>query len=327
MTRPADAVRSAVRATLANLPAGTLAAVACSGGPDSVALAAAAAEVSGAAGIRCGAVVIDHGLQHDSALVAAAAAQTCTNLGLAPVATEVVTVTGDDGDGPEAAARKARYRGFEDACDDFGIDAVLLGHTLDDQAESVLIGLSRGSGTRSLAGMPRTRGKYHRPLLGLPREVVRSAYPHLGGHQDEHNQDPRFLRARVRHELMPALVSVLGPGVPAALARSADLFRADADAVQGWADTLTRRHSRATGEGLEVDTEGLSAVPSAVLARVVRDAAVASGADAGRLTSVHISALVALIERWHGQGPVDLPGAVTAARSSGRVVFARRLPT
>lgn len=327
MTRPADAVRTAVRGTLKSLPIGSLAAVACSGGPDSVALAAASADVAGAAGVSCGAVVVDHGLQTDSGAVAAAAALTCEDLGLAPVLTLRVAVASADGDGPEAAARKARYQGIEEACDRLGIGAVLLGHTLDDQAETVLLGLSRGSGTRSLAGMPKVRGRYHRPLLGLPRAVVRSAYPDLGGHQDAHNQDPRFLRARVRHELMPALVSVLGPGVPAALARSAELFRADADAVQAWADQLSAQHVRISEDGLTVEVGGLSTVPTAVLARVLRDAAVAAGADAGRLTSVHVSALVALIDRWHGQGPVDLPGAVTAVRSSGRVVLARRLPT
>lgn len=221
MTRPAEtAVCTAVRGTLKSLPVGSLAAVACSGGPDSVALAAASADVAGAAGVSCGAVVVDHGLQLDSGDVAAAAAQTCENLGLAPVLTLQVAVASDDGDGPEAAARKARYQGIEDACDRLGIGAVLLGHTLDDQAETVLMGLSRGSGTRSLAGMPKVRGRYHRPLLGLPRAVVRSAYPDLGGHQDAHNQDPRFLRARVRHELLPALVRGAGwacrPPSPAA---------------------------------------------------------------------------------------------------------------
>jgi tRNA(Ile)-lysidine synthase len=238
-----------------------------------------------------------------------------------------VEVATADGDGPEAAARKARYQGIEDACDRHGVDAVLLGHTLDDQAETVLLGLARGSGARSLAGMAKVRGRYHRPLLGLPRAVVRGAYPELGGYEDGHNEDPRFLRARVRHELLPTLIEVLGPGVPGALARSAELFRADADAVQAWADVLTGRHVGVDDQLVTVDAVALAGIPAAVLARVFRDAAVAAGADAGRLTRVHVSALVALIDGWHGQGAVDLPGAVTAARSSGRVVIARRLPT
>ncbi len=146
--------------------------VACSGGPDSLALACIAAHFARRSDVRVGAVVVDHGLQADSAEVAASTAETLTNLGLHPVLTERVQVP-QGSMGPEMAARTARYGAFERAVQHTGARAVLLGHTLDDQAETVLLGLGRGSGTRSLAGMPPVRIEngvtYLRPFLALRR--------------------------------------------------------------------------------------------------------------------------------------------------------------
>ena len=171
------ATRLAVRQHLADLPAGATVLVACSGGTDSVALAAALAFEAERAGIRAGAVVVDHALQPGSAQVAAQAAQRLSSLGLDPVDVVTVEVTAS-GDGPEAAAREARYAALEAAADRHRAVAVLLGHTRDDQAEQVLLGLARGSGTRSLAGMPASRSAvscWQRGTLTLRRSSPRPA--------------------------------------------------------------------------------------------------------------------------------------------------------
>jgi tRNA(Ile)-lysidine synthase len=149
-TRPrlTPAIADLRRAVRAALPAEGLVLVALSGGPDSLALAAATAfEAAG----RAGAVIVDHGLQAGSAAIAEAAAEQARSLQLDPVIVVAVTV-GADG-GPEAAARAARYRALSEAAASLGASAVLLGHTLDDQAETVLLGLARGSGATSLQGM------------------------------------------------------------------------------------------------------------------------------------------------------------------------------
>jgi len=170
------AVRVAVRRALEDVAPGATVLVACSGGADSLALAAglawqARAREGGA--WRAGAVVVDHGLQAGSGDVARAAADACRALGLDPVRVVRVAV-GTDG-GPEAAARAARYAALEAVADEEDAAAVLLGHTLDDQAETVLLALARGSGERALAGMRPVRGRLRRPLLGLRRADTEAA--------------------------------------------------------------------------------------------------------------------------------------------------------
>ncbi len=328
MAGPAPAVaatRSAVRACLsdlADLPGGAVL-VACSGGPDSLALAAATAHVAARSAGRAGAVVVDHGLQDASHEVAAAAAERCRSLGLDPV--EVVRVrVRADGSGPEAAARTARYAALDEAAERLGAAAVLLGHTLDDQAEQVLLGLARGSGARSLAGMPAVRGLYRRPFLGLDRATVRASLADLGivAHEDPANGDRATARARVRHDLLPALEAGLGPGVAAALARTADLLREDADALDlAAADLLAAASTERDGL---LPVEVLAAHPAAVRRRALRQALVRAGCPAGGLGREHVLAVDALVTRWHGQGPVSLPGGVRAARSSGMIAFVHR---
>jgi tRNA(Ile)-lysidine synthase len=308
------AVRTAVRRALRTQPdlgAGDVVLVAVSGGADSLALAAATAHVAPRLGLRAGAVVVDHGLQADSAEVAAAAGATCSRLGLNPVVVERARV-GSAG-GPEAAARRARYDAFARAADRAGARLVLLAHTLDDQAETVLLGLGRGSGARSLAGMAVRTDRWLRPVLGLRRASIRAACTALGLEpwDDPHNADPAFARARVRHDALPALEQALGPGVTAALARTADLLRADADAL----DEL----AKAAGGDLDIDR--LAALPAAVRARVLRRAAVAAGAPAGAVSARHIASLDRLVTDWRGQGPVALPGGLVCARRCDTLTF------
>ena len=230
--------RSGVRRCLADLEPGDLVLAACSGGADSLALAAALAHEAPRLSLRGGGVTVDHGLQAGSAERAGRVAALLRGLGLDPVHQVSVTVPAGPGSGgPEAAARAARYAALEQVAEQAGAAAVLLGHTRDDQAETVLLGLARGAGGRALAGMPARRGRLRRPLLGVPRATLREACTAQGLEpwDDPHNADPAYARARVRHQAMPALEAALGPGVAAALARSAAQLTADCDALDALA--------------------------------------------------------------------------------------------
>jgi len=314
------AVRSAVRTACADLAPGDLVLVACSGGADSLALAAAAAFEAPRAGLLAGGVTVDHGLQHGSAERAESVAGTLRGLALEPV--EIVRVSVGTAGGPEAAARQARYAALDGAAQQLGAVAVLLGHTGDDQAETVLLGLARGSGARSLAGMAAVSGRYRRPLLDLDRTTVRDACAGAGltPWEDPHNVDPSYARARVRHQALPVLEKALGPGVAEALARTARLLRDDADALDAWAARAAAESGAPEG-GL--DCAQLAALPAAVRRRVIRAAAIGAGCPPGALFAVHTDAVDALVVGWRGQRGVDLPGPVTATRRYGRLVLAR----
>lgn len=311
-------VRTAVRTALMDLAPGSLVLVACSGGPDSSALAAAVAFAAPRSGLRAGAVVVDHGLQAGSAMVAAATAGWLADVGMDPV--EVVRVEVDRAGGPEDGARRARYAALAIAAERTGATAVLLGHTRDDQAETVLLGLARGSGARSLSGMRPVRGIYRRPLLALARSTVHAAIdPGAPVVHDAHNDDPAFARSRVRATVLPVLEGQLGPGVTAALARTADLLRADADALDDWSARVHEQLGTDPAAGLVV--EELAALPAAVRTRVLRRAAIAAGVPPGPLSAAHIAALDSLVTAWRGQRGPSLPGGVSAERRCGRLTL------
>jgi tRNA(Ile)-lysidine synthase len=317
---PAELAPGAMAA--AGVPVGALVLVACSGGADSLALAAATAFVAPRLGLRVGGVTVDHGLQPGSAERAAGVAALLAQLGLDPVRSVAVTVP-PDGAGPEAAARAARYHALDAAARDYRAAAVLLGHTLDDQAETVLLGLARGSGGRSLAGMPARRGCYRRPLLSVRRAATTAACIELGLEpwQDPHNSDFRYARARVRHQALPALETALGPGVAEALARTATQLRVDAECLDelAFAESGQLRGDCSDPAGLEAGW--LRALPAAIRTRVLRDAAIMAGCPHGALGSGHVGAVDALVTDWHGQRWVDLPGGVRARRRDGKVWF------
>jgi tRNA(Ile)-lysidine synthase len=324
-------VRRAVRLALADLKPDALVLVACSGGADSLALAAALGFVAPRAGLRAGLVTVDHGLQEGSAAQAASVVRLGPRLGLDPAEALRVEV-GRDG-GPEAAARQARYAALEEAAERLAATAVLLGHTRDDQAETVLLRLARGSGTRSLSGMAAVAGRYRRPLLALSRETTAAACAALGlvPWDDPHNLDPRFSRVRVRRRLLPVLEEELGPGVAEALARTARHCREDADALDEWADSA---YKSAVADFALSDTSDpvspvtlavpvLEGLPAAVRRRVLRRAAVAAGSPSGAVTATHVLELDRLVVEWRGQRGVDLPGGVVAVRRYGTLVVAR----
>ncbi|WP_049567127.1 tRNA lysidine(34) synthetase TilS [Streptomyces sp. SBT349] len=337
------AIRLAVRRALhevlhdARPEVAPLVLAACSGGADSMALASALAFEAPRLGVRAGGITVDHGLQTGSGARAREVAERLTALGLDPVDTVAVDV-GRDG-GPEAAARTARYAALDAAAERYRAAAVLLGHTRDDQAETVLLGLARGSGTRSLSGMAAVSGgpsgpagppgpsacgdaahHYRRPFLAVDRQTTRKAclVQSLPVWDDPHNADPSFTRSRVRHEALPVLEKALGRGVVEALARTAQLSRDDADALDAWALEAQRAATRPDGT---LEIAALRPLPPAVRRRVLRRAAIAAGAPAGSLFARHIEETDRLITAWRGQRPLNLPGRVEARRQGGRLVL------
>jgi tRNA(Ile)-lysidine synthase len=294
--------------------------VACSGGADSTALAAAVAFEAASLGLEAVAIVVDHGLQDGSARVADAAAERVRRIGL-PAQVRRVSVQPST-EGPEAAAREVRYGALRDAAAPFGAEALLLGHTRDDQAESVLLGLVRGSGIRSLAGMAEHSGDLIRPLLDVTREQTRAACvaQELDFWDDPHNDDPRYLRVRVRRALAD-LEADLGPGLRAGLARTATLARQDADHL----DLLAAQAGSLLGSP-PWPVAQLAELPVAVRTRWWRLALAAEGVVLADLSATQVGWLEALLTQWRGQGPVDLPGKLRARRRDGRILIERARP-
>jgi len=303
--------RRAVAAELEDLDPGDRVTVALSGGADSLALAVCVAFLGPKAGWDCRAIVVNHGLQDDSAQVAARAAAQARDLGLAA---DVVDVVVDAGGGLEAAARTARYNALLEVAAEDQISAILLGHTLDDQAETVLLGLGRGSGPRSIAGMPARVGPFRRPFLGLRRAQTQRicAAAGLDAWSDPHNDDTRFRRSRLRHEVMPLLEDVLGGGVVEALGRTADQVRDDVDFLDDLALTASAGDLRVAD---------LSALAPALRSRVLRLAALDAGVIGSDLTAGHLDELDRLVTDWHGQVRVELPGRISVVRDREALRF------
>ena len=337
-TGDAWTVRSAVRAFRRGHPeVGDDVCVGLSGGADSLALlAAAVAEFD-----RVTALIVDHGLQAGSDEVARDAAAAARGLGAE--AEILVVVVDKGGSGPEADARSARYTALDGARRS---RPVLLAHTLDDQAETVLLGLGRGSGARSLRGMADWDAPWGRPLLGVRAGETRAACRVLGltWWDDPHNPDPTFTRVRLRHEVLPLLEDVLGGGAAEGLARTAELLGVDDDeldrrAAEAYAAAVDDPGSTSVGAAdaprgdasrsphVALDTAALEALPTAVLTRVIRRWLLAGGVASP--TYVHLTGVAALVTDWRGQGGVAVggvavgggggaaPGGGSAGRSIG----------
>lgn len=325
--------------------------VACSGGRDSMALAAVSHIVCTSMGVRCGAVIVDHGLQAGSERVAGEAADRCRALGLGPVIMRNATVQAR-GEGLEAAARQARYDELCAAAHESGAIAVLLAHTMDDQAETVLIGLLRSRGVDALAGMPqvftRSGVTFARPLLTLTRDETTGLCEDLGV---EYWDDPTNgdavdgelpndypLRSRVRHDLLPAIERFAGFNVTRHFAESAQLARMDkeyldqrSDEVMGEAVTAVDRpvssaavstdtpracaaddtNDSGHGIGLMIGVKRIAREPEAIRLRVIAHALSQAGVNA---SAAQIAAIDRLVVDWHGQGGVSLPRGYSANR-------------
>ena len=300
--------------------------VGCSGGPDSLALVASASWAVPSVGHEVHVVIVDHGLQADSARVAHNAGDIVRQWGIDNVVIERVQV-GTQG-GPEAAARTARRAALADVASQRGINQILLAHTREDQAETVLLRLARGSGARSIASMTPCDPPWHRPFLDVPRDVVhRAAREYLEplgveAWDDPHNHDPEFTRVRVR-EAMTLMEERLGPGFVPGLARSAHLLADDADALEAWAQGAFDRWVHVTKGECGVDVEAIAGQPRAVRTRLIRlmHQAVLESEDS--LDFDHVQHVEAMISTWKGQGPAQLPGAITARVEYGRLTFHR----
>lgn len=320
---PATAdIRRAVRAALATVDGPIL--VGLSGGADSLALAAAVAFEAPKAGLAARAVVIDHGLQPGSDTVAARAVATAQRLGLDAHAVRVEVAPPTAAGGPEAAARDARRAALLDAAREAGAVALLLAHTLDDQAETVLIGLARGSGAASLGGMSPDREeegiRILRPFLGVRRTTTRAACAAAGlpVWEDPHNLDRRFLRVRIRQDVMPVLEAELGPGVADALARTSDQLREDAAAFADMIDETIEDIVEHVEAGIAISVAALAANPPALRHRIIRH--VVASEFGVSLTRAQTLEVARLVTDWRGQGPIDLPGC-RAVRSGARLAF------
>ncbi|WP_051196541.1 tRNA lysidine(34) synthetase TilS [Jonesia quinghaiensis] len=338
--RPIRQARDAIRAALPPNSSSHHLAIACSGGADSLALAATAQFLAQRHNWQLSAFVIDHALQPGSDAVAQTAADTLNRIGIEHVVIQRVSVAQGAGNGgPENAARTARYAALDHLADTHNVDNILLGHTLDDQAESVLLGLARGSGSRSLAGIRPHTGRYLRPFLDITRRDTEAICELLGipywvdpTNLDHSPNGP--LRSQVRGRVLPLLDDVLGPGIARTLARTARQLHDDAHALEQWAErTLTASQEAAhlsltappnhCDVVVALDIPTLCDVPAAVRHRALRAAAREAGAPAGELSMRHIDAMDALVTQWRGQGETHLPTAIAVARQSSMLVFTR----
>jgi tRNA(Ile)-lysidine synthase len=319
MTPAVAEVRRLLRVSLEQhgVKANDLVLVACSGGADSLALAAALAFEGPKLHLRIGAVIVDHGIQPETAKVAKETATQLAELGFALV--EIVTVQVGSEGGLEAAARSARYEAIDEVAAAVDAKFVLLAHTLGDQAETVLLGLARGSGARSLSGMAELTGRYLRPLLSLTRsqtvEVCEAT--ELKIWHDPHNTQERFSRVRVRENVLPVLEHELGPGIAESLARTADQLREDADALDELAVAAFDEIGRTLATAVELSISGLEKLPVALRYRVIRIGGKALDAHFHR---GHVLEIDRLVTNWHGQKPLAVPG-VRVERTGENIVL------
>jgi len=313
------AIRSAVRPYLESCEAGDVVLVAVSGGADSLALAGAVLKEATALAIKAIGVSINHQLQTGSKEQAEKVKSQLITLGYAEVIIKDVTVSMSEG--LEAGARAARYLALDGILEEVNAKQIYLGHTRDDQAETVLLGLARGSGTRSLSGMAAVNRNYIRPLLAINRQETEAACKELGvtPWSDPHNQNTDFARVRVRKIVLPLMEENLGPAIATALARSAAILRDDADALDELAEAEIERLNLA-----ELDCGYLEALPRALRSRILRRAIYSAGAPGGAISAEHLAGVEALVTSWHGQGEISLPGGVKVARISGRLSLLAR---
>lgn len=332
---PVRAARQAMLEALEDVEPGSTVVVACSGGADSMALVSTLAYIGPRSGWRTGAILVDHGMQEGSAQVTAKAAQICRDLGMDLVETRRIEVASGAGSGgPEGSARRGRYQALTQVAGELEANVVLLGHTLDDQAETVLLGLGRGSGARSLSGMRGTIGIFRRPFLTMTRAHTEEICRHEG---IEFWVDPTNLlsdssaplRSQVRLRLLPLMEEVLGPSIAQTLARTGELLHQDAQALeelgaQLLADAKAPNEAARGDDCVTLSLSVLAAAPRAVRTRTLRAAALEAGAPAGAVTYRHIVEIDRLVSDWHGQGPVYLPLGLTAARERDTIVFIPR---
>lgn len=282
-----------------------------SGGADSLALLAAVAFEAKKFSIEPIAVIIDHGLQESSQSVALNAKLTAESLGVKAIIRKVSV--GAEG-GLENAAREARYQAFSEVKEELNASYLLLGHNLNDQAESVLLGLMRGSGPRSIAGMQEVTDWILRPFLTISGEQLRQACEDQGLEfwDDPHNDDPRFARVEIR-KILNELEASGSAGVIESLARTAEQMQEAEAIIQPLIEGLVSEIE----DKSSVEIEFLEKLDTAYRRRVIHRLAVLNSAELAR---VHVLEIEKLVTNWHGQKPLNLPG-ITVSRVGTHLHF------
>jgi tRNA(Ile)-lysidine synthase len=302
------------------LTKGSTVAVACSGGADSLALASAALFEGKRADLKVIAAIVNHNLQEGSKEVALKTQGLLTEMGFDLV--EVVDVVVQQNSlGMEAAARNSRYEALAEFANKHNAAFTMLGHTLDDQAETVLLGLARGSGAKSMAGMPTlsSDGKYLRPLLKITRKETVSYCEDLGLEywSDPQNLDTKFSRVKARLKVLPVLEEELGPGIAQALSRTAEILQDDISYLEDQADQAFKEVAKTTNNSVVIDVSGLEKLPKAIANRVIHTSLSLMGAEPAK---VQIDAVMDLVNNWHGQKPLTLP-SVRVERKGKKIIL------
>jgi tRNA(Ile)-lysidine synthase len=315
-------VRRAIRDSwdLLNLDKGSTVSVACSGGADSLALASAALFEGNRADINVIACIVNHNLQEGSMEVSLRTKRVLTEIGFDVV--EIMDVHIQQNSlGMEAAARNARYGALTEFATKHNVALTMLGHTLDDQAETVLLGLARGSGAKSIAGMPTLSpdDKYLRPLLGITRKETVAYCEDVGLDywSDPQNLDTKFSRVKVRLNVLPVLEEELGPGIASALSRTAEILQDDLEYLEAQADDAFKEITTTTNNSVVIDTEGLEKLPKALATRVIHKSLSLLGTEPAK---VQIDAVMELVTNWHGQKPLTLP-SVRVERKGKEIIL------
>jgi len=290
-----------------NLAKGSTVSIACSGGADSLALASAALFEGQRADVRIIACIVNHNLQEGSNEVALRTKALLTELGFEVVEIKDVHIQ-QSSLGMEAAARNSRYGALTEFAEKHSAVFTMLGHTLDDQAETVLLGLARGSGAKSIAGMPTLSpdGKYLRPLLGITRKHTVSYCEDLGLEfwSDPQNLDTKFSRVKARLKVLPVLEKELGPGIAQALARTAEILQDDISYLEAQAEQAFILVAKTTNNSVMIDVDAFLKLPKALANRVIHKSLSLMGAEPAK---VQIDAVSDLVFNWHGQKPLTLP--------------------
>ena len=315
MNNPPILLQNAVSNLLKDFEPADLILVGCSGGADSIALVWSASVVCKRLNLNLGVVIVDHQLIAESNQVAENTKKQCAEFGINQIIVKKIKVVLEN-EGLEAAARKARYKAFEEVIKDTNAKALMLAHTQDDQAETMLMRLTRGSGAKSLSAMSEVSGKYLRPFLHLRKFEIKDALEKedIKYWNDPANSNSDFLRVKVRNELIPKLIEVLGDSVVEALDRTSMLLKNDNDIL----DQIALNHYQ---ENRQLLISKLEDLPSAIRTRVIKLAALDAGVNPGPFSFEHIEAIDALVTNWHGQSHIDLPGFVQASRVNETIRF------
>lgn len=315
MNNPPILLQNAVSNLLKDFEPADLILVGCSGGADSIALAWSASVVCKRLNLNLGVVIVDHQLIAESNQVAENTKKQCAEFGINQIIVKKIKVVLEN-EGLEAAARKARYKAFEEVIKDTNAKALMLAHTQDDQAETMLMRLTRGSGAKSLSAMSEVSGKYLRPFLHVRKFEIKDALEKedIKYWNDPANSNSDFLRVKVRNELIPKLIEVLGDSVVEALDRTSMLLKNDNDIL----DQIALNHYQ---ENRQLLISKLEDLPSAIRTRVIKLAALDAGVNPGPFSFEHIEAIDALVTNWHGQSHIDLPGFVQASRVNETIRF------